>query len=197
MNQLRICMRAHFPNTTPQPPPDLILPPWPWTSSNPPQPAQFTRIGEKQKGRLLKGSFHKACALTCRFLCRSPPHPSTLPTPFPFPFCFHRKPTPHHPPEPDPEALPRDATRTCIPLRTNPGKNYPLVSSPDRSWRGLLRMGNGWNTVLSANAPLLCEFCERLTQLSLSLRHSVRAKKPHRVRYLIHRIEDTLQAHTP
>ena len=41
-------------------------------------------IGEKLKGRLLKGSFDKACALTCRVLCRSPPHP---PTPFPlFPY---------------------------------------------------------------------------------------------------------------
>ena len=37
-------------------------------------------IGEKLKGRSLKGSFDKACALACRFLCRSPPHPP--PSPF-------------------------------------------------------------------------------------------------------------------
>ena len=39
------------------------------------------------RGRSLKGSFDKACALTCRFLCPPP----TLPTPFPFSLIFPKE----------------------------------------------------------------------------------------------------------
>ena len=78
-------------------------------------------LGEKLKGRSLKGSFDKACALTCRFLCRSPPHPPTLPTPFPlFPY-FHRE----NPPPTTPCTRPRTPPpgtpiRTRTPLRKLP-----------------------------------------------------------------------------
>ena len=76
--------------------------------------------GEKLEGRLLKGSFDKACALTCRFFCRSPPHPPPSPPPPPFPLFFTGKPSPHHPPEPDPETLPRGTPiGTAIPFRKN------------------------------------------------------------------------------
>ena len=50
-----------------------------------------------------------ACALTCRFLCLSPPHPPTLPTPFPL-VSFPQE-NPHHPPEPDPKPLPHKGTK--------------------------------------------------------------------------------------
>ena len=40
-----------------------------------------SRIRGETKASLLKGSFDKACVSTCRFLCRSPPHPPALPTP--------------------------------------------------------------------------------------------------------------------
>ena len=40
--------------------------------------------GDTKGAGLLKGGFDKACALTCRFLCRSLFHPPTLPTPVPF-----------------------------------------------------------------------------------------------------------------
>ena len=40
-------------------------------------------IGEKLEDSLLKGSFDKACALTCRFLCLSP-HPPTPSPLFPY-----------------------------------------------------------------------------------------------------------------
>ena len=82
-------------------------------------------LGEKLKGRLLKGSFGKACALTCRLLCRSLPHPPTLPTPFPFSLIFHN----NHPPLlTPPNPSPRDTNRNSHPFaKTTPGKNYPLV----------------------------------------------------------------------
>ena len=65
-------------------------------------------IGQKLKGRLLKGSFDKAYALTCWFLCLSLPHPTPLPIPFPFSLT---------PPPRTPFA------------KTTPGRNYPLVSA--------------------------------------------------------------------
>ena len=69
---------------------------------------RWASLGEKLKGRLLKGSFDKACALTCRFLRRSPPHPPTLPTPLPlFPYFPEEKPPPATPPQPDPKPLPQ------------------------------------------------------------------------------------------
>ena len=88
-------------------------------------------IGEKLKGRSLKSSFDKACALTCRFLRRSPPHPPPPPPhPFPFSLIFHRKTAPEHPPEPDPKPLPQGHQWALPPLCENyPGKNYPLVSA--------------------------------------------------------------------
>ena len=55
--------------------------------------ASSTPFGEKLQGRLLKGSFDKACALTCRFLCQSPPHPPNPPHPLPFSLLFHGKTT--------------------------------------------------------------------------------------------------------
>ena len=65
-------------------------------------------IGKKLKGSLLKGSFDKVCALTCRSFAG--PHPPPLPlSPF-FPEENHH---------------PRIGTRT--PLKATPRKNYPLV----------------------------------------------------------------------
>ena len=58
---------------------------------------QLQTIGEKLKGRSLKGSFDKACALTCRFLCRSPPHPPPSPSLSPFPSFSKGKPPPTTP----------------------------------------------------------------------------------------------------
>ena len=74
-------------------------------------------IGEKLKGRLLKGSFDKACALTCRFLRRSPPHPPPSPPPSPFPLFSRGKPPPSTRPQTPPPGTPI-GTRT--PLRKLP-----------------------------------------------------------------------------
>ena len=71
-----------------------------------------------------------ACALTCRFLCLSPPHPPTLPTPFAFSLIFQRKTTPATPLNPNLNPSPKDTNGNCHPFaKTTPGKNYPLVSA--------------------------------------------------------------------
>ena len=64
-----------------------------------------------------------ACALTCRFLCRSPPH-------FPFSLIFLRNP-PHHPLNPTSNPSPRDTNGNCHPFtKTTPGKHCPLSEEP-------------------------------------------------------------------
>ena len=92
----------------------------------------FANIGKKLKGRLLKGSFNKACALTCRFLCLSPPPPPTPPpSPLPhFPLFSTGKPPPTTALNPTPNPSPRDTNRNSHPFaKTTAGKNYPLVAA--------------------------------------------------------------------
>ena len=73
-----------------------------------------------------------AYAMTCRFFCRSPPHPPLSPPPSPFSLIFHRRTTPgtpHHPPEPDPNPCfrePGTPIETCTPLRRIP----PVKTTP-------------------------------------------------------------------
>ena len=62
----------------------------------------------KLKGSLLKGSFDKACAVTCRFLSTPPP---TLPTPFSiFPYFPQGNRTPAAPLNPTPNPSPVKTT---------------------------------------------------------------------------------------
>ena len=67
------------------------------------------------------------CALTCRLLYLSPPHPLHPPQPLPlFPHFPHEN-TLHHPPEPDPKPL--DTNRNSHPFaKTTPSTNYRLAS---------------------------------------------------------------------
>ena len=81
-------------------------------------------FGEKLKGRLLKGSLDKACALTCRFLCLSPlhhPQHPQPPPPHPLPLrlflIFHRQP----PPTTRLSPSSRDTNRNSRPF----AENYP------------------------------------------------------------------------
>ena len=130
--------------------------PWHWTLKTPfllaPEKHENSsknsgKLGERQKGSLLKGSFDKACALTCRFLCRSLSHSPTSPTPFPFSLISTGKPTTHLNPTPNPS--PRDTSRNSHPFaKTTPGKNYPLVSARKigSKIRGKIRDENSKNS---------------------------------------------------
>ena len=86
---------------------------------------------EKLKGRSLKRSFDKACALTCRFLCRSLPHP---PHPLPlFPYLRliyrNRKTAPPLPAWTRPQTPPpRTPIGTRTPLRKLPPAKTTLVT---------------------------------------------------------------------
>ena len=78
---------------------------------------------------LISASLHpNVCALTCRFLCLSPPHLPTLPSP-PFSLIFHRKTTTHLNPTPNPSARDTKMKNSHPFAKTTPGKNDPLVSA--------------------------------------------------------------------
>ena len=88
------------------------------------------RFWGETKGSLLKGSFNKACALTCHFLCRSLPHPPASPSLSRFPLFSTGKPRPTTHLNPTPNRSPRDNSKNSHPFaKTTPGKNYPLVSA--------------------------------------------------------------------
>ena len=74
------------------------------------------------RGRSLKGSLDKACALTCRFLLTvptpPPPHPPHPHSPFPS-FSKGKQP-PATPLNPTPNPFPRDTSGTATPLRKLP-----------------------------------------------------------------------------
>ena len=80
--------------------------------------ANIRHLSVSHRCACVKLSTKRERALTCCFLWLSPP-------PSPFPTFFHRKTTPHHPPEPDPN---RDTIRNSHPFaKTTPGKNDPLL----------------------------------------------------------------------
>ena len=91
---------------------------------------------------LLEVVLTNACALTCRFLCRFPPHPQA-PHPLPlFPHSLQENPPPL---KPTPDPLPRDTTRNlqCF-AQTTPGKKkLPLHFCPSFcNTRGIHQLRN-------------------------------------------------------
>ena len=80
-------------------------------------------------GRCHRAVLTNVSALTCRFLCLSPPHPPTHPTPIPlFPLIFHRKTTPSTPRTGrTPSPSPRDTNRNSHPFaKTTPPQKTTL-----------------------------------------------------------------------
>ena len=98
---------------------NLLTKPW-----APIQTFRVDAIGEILKGSLLKGSFDKACTLTCRFLCRSPPQPAPSPPPSTFP------PTPSQPfptpPNPSPDPLQPPLSNPPKPKLQKPRVRNPI-----------------------------------------------------------------------
>ena len=88
----------------------------------------FTVYAPSMKGSLQKGRFDKACALTCRFLCRSPAHRPKPPHPLPLSLILHRQTTPHHLTL---NPSPRTPIGTRTPFaKTTPGKKLPFSFCP-------------------------------------------------------------------
>ena len=88
------------------------------------------------KGSLLKGSFDKACALTCWFLwpVPTPPPPSTPSSRFPL-FSTGNRPPP--PLEPDPKPLPQGHQYKLAPFaKKKPGKIWSAKTDPVRFKQG-------------------------------------------------------------